>query len=260
MTAPESIGDALWERDSRGMAMVRDGRIVQANERLATWLGESLDDLRERRLADVLAPDGGDAEQLDAVSRAGTGAFEGRPIVRLTIDDRVVELSSIPVDADHRLVVFRDVTEERTIVRETRVDVSELQQLRRLAGSLAHDFNNLLSPILGFTDLLLGDPKLSEEQRSQLEQVRIAAERSRYLAAQLLAFGRNQVLKPRPTDLVEAATELEGLLGRVLRDDIELAVVLPGEPCTVMVDPAHLRPMLLNLATNAQDAMPDGGL
>lgn len=260
MIGHKSVGDALWDDGSRGMAVIHDGRIVDANDRLSGWLGTA--DLRTRRLADLLAPEGGETSPTRSTADALSGASESRLDVRVPgVEgaDRVFAMSSLALEEDHLLVVFEDVTERHRV----RAEVAHLQKLDAvgsLAGSLAHDFNNLLSPILGFTYLLMEDVGLSDEQRDQLDQVRVAAERSRDLAAQLLALGRNQVLKPRPTDLRGAAAELEGLLGSVLREDIELEMRVSEEPCTVMVDPVHLRQMLLNLSTNAQDAMPDGGV
>lgn len=257
MNSHDSIGAALWKDGSQGLAVVQEGRIVELNDRLSSWLGVA--EPATRRLVDLLAPDADDVSPT-AVEEALSGASEGWVDVRVGEQGGgpVLTMSSLPLEDDRRLVVFRDVTETRRIGRETD-HTRNIDAVGALAGSLAHDFNNLLSPILGFTNLLLETEGLSADQKHQLDQVRVAAERSRDLAAQLLAFGRNQVLKPRPTDLRAVATDLSDLLRRVLGDDIELVMQVSDEPCTVMVDPVHLRQILVILATNAQEAMPDAG-
>jgi len=363
------------------MAVMHDGRVLDANDLLATWLDVPGTDLAGRALIDLLTPDRRGSSTADMLAAVIAGPSSGPLDVRITASDdagRTLSISALGLDDGHRLVTLEDVTDQRRVGREltqwrtalekslngyhimdasgafvyanrayldmwgydsldqlrgtllsslcadpdtartivedieahgqttlefearkrdgtpfevlmaaraaqdergnnvyvaTSLDISEQRRLRgeiahlqrveavgALAASVAHDFNNMLSPILGFTDLLLADGDLREDQRRQLDQVRVAAERSRDLTSQLLAFGRKQVLRPRPTDVRETVRKLEGLITRVLRADIHLDVQLSEEPCMVMADPTQLHQMLLNLATNAQDAMPSGGV
>ncbi|MCC7072003.1 MAG: response regulator [Deltaproteobacteria bacterium] len=135
---------------------------------------------------------------------------------------------------------------------------AKMEAIGRLAGGVAHDFNNLMTVVLAYSDLLGAEP-LSAQQQADVAQVRHAAERATALTRQLLAFSRRQVLHPVVVDPSAAITSLTKLLTRVLGEDIELVTVLDPTADGVLVDPVQLEQMILNLAVNAREAMPNGG-
>ncbi|HVY28430.1 MAG TPA: ATP-binding protein [Polyangiaceae bacterium] len=135
----------------------------------------------------------------------------------------------------------------------------KMDAVGRLAGGVAHDFNNMLSVILGHTEIALAQLKPTDELYESLDTVRQAALRSAGLTQQLLAFSRQQVVSPRYLDLRALVRDFEKMLKRVIGDDIALSIVEASEPCSVRVDPVQMEQVILNLAINARDAMPNGG-
>jgi two-component system, cell cycle sensor histidine kinase and response regulator CckA len=154
--------------------------------------------------------------------------------------------------------ITRDVTERMHLEDQLR-NAQQLEAIGRLAGGVAHDFNNILSIIMGHGELLLATGGADEEARSGLLQIRRASLRAASLTQQLLAFSRKQVLQPRVLDLNEAVTEVQKMLSRVIGEDIELAGRLDPSLKAVKVDPGQVEQVLMNLAVNARDAMPQGG-
>ena len=152
-----------------------------------------------------------------------------------------------------------DLRRERIRLEEQFRQAQKMEAVGRLAGGVAHDFNNLLTVITGYSDLLLNRGDLQDQQRSALEEIRRAAERGGALTHQLLAFSRKQPLKPRSVTLNDLVFNIEKLLRRLIGEDIGL-VILPGAAeDTVRADPSRLEQVIMNLAVNARDAMPNGG-
>ena len=157
------------------------------------------------------------------------------------------------------VAVKRDITAEMETQRQLQ-DVLKLESVGRLAGGIAHDFNNLLTIILGgaefLKDNLRGAGAVSMEA---VDDIRAAGERARDLTGKLLAFARRQVIEPVPLILNVLVRDSERLLRRLLREDIVLVVNLEAGLWTTRLDPTQVEQVLLNLATNAGDAMPGGG-
>jgi PAS domain S-box-containing protein len=154
--------------------------------------------------------------------------------------------------------ITRDVT-ERVHLEEQLRNAQQLEAIGRLAGGVAHDFNNILSIIMGHGELLLAIAGGDERTRNGLEQIRRAADRAASLTQQLLAFSRKQVLQPKVLDLNEAVADVQKMLSRVIGEDIELIASLHPSLVAVKVDPGQVEQVLMNLAVNARDAMPQGG-
>jgi PAS domain S-box-containing protein len=151
-----------------------------------------------------------------------------------------------------------DVT-ERKILEQRFLHAQKMEAVGRLAGGIAHDFNNLLTVISGYTEVLLGDIPSGDPQRPALEQVRRAAERASALTRQLLLFTRRQPLEARVVDLHRVVRDMERMLTRLIGEDIQLAITPARDAVAVRVDPGQVEQVLLNLAVNARDAMPNGG-
>ena len=134
-----------------------------------------------------------------------------------------------------------------------------LEAVGRLAGGIAHDFNNLLSVILGYAQLLNDRSSEDDPHRPALEKIEHAAENAASLTRQLLAYSRQQVLEPKVLDLNAVVGKIESLLRRLIGEDIEFRFVLDPKLGRVKADPGQMEQVIMNLAINARDAMPDGG-
>src|SRR6185437_12598676 len=134
----------------------------------------------------------------------------------------------------------------------------KMEAIGRLAGGVAHDFNNLLLAINGYSELL-ADSLEAPEQRRFAEQIRAAGQRAAGLTHQLLAFSRRQVLQTRVLDLNDCVREIDDMLARLIGAGIEIRTELASDLQAVEADPGQMGQVLLNLAVNARDAMPNGG-
>jgi PAS domain S-box-containing protein len=173
------------------------------------------------------------------------------------------EASIGPVrDAAGRLVSYvavkRDVTNEMNLERQL-MQAQKMEAVGRLAGGVAHDFNNLLGVITGYGELTRRTLSDDDPRSVKVDQILKAAERAAGLTRQLLAFSRKQVLQPTTVDLNRVVVEVEKLLRRLIGEDIQLEVVAGQELRRVRVDVGQIEQVLMNLAVNARDAMPDGG-
>ena len=135
----------------------------------------------------------------------------------------------------------------------------KLQAVGQLAGGIAHDFNNLLTAMIGAADEVLQRPELAAEVMDDVRQIRASADRGAALVRQLLAFGRQQTLQPRVIAINDAITDISALLRRLLGSNVRLELELEEPGRMVRVDPTQLDQVLVNLAVNARDAMPNGG-
>ena len=155
-------------------------------------------------------------------------------------------------------VVLEDVT-EHTAIAEQFHHAQKMEGIARLASGVAHDFNNLLVIIRCYTDILLQHDGMAEESLTDLNEVRLAADRAAVLSRQLLAFARQDVVAPHAIDVRPRLLELQGMLTRIIPKELTLDVIVPEEPALVKIDPGHFDQILMNLAVNAVDAMPSGG-
>ncbi len=155
---------------------------------------------------------------------------------------------------------IRRQIEEEADLRDRLRQAEKMESIGRLAGGVAHDFNNLLTGILGFCDLLLWRAGMSDSAQRWLGEIKKAAERAADLTRQLLAFSRKQVLEPRVLDLTHVVTDLAPFFRRLVGESVEIQTVLAPDTGRVEADPGQIQQVLLNLVSNARDAMPDGGL
>jgi signal transduction histidine kinase len=184
---------------------------------------------------------------------------------RILIDGRAVpfELWASPiVDGDGRIAFAFLIAVERARQQALEAELRQLQKMEavgRLAGGIAHDFNNLLTVILGYAEILIETAREEHRSESELNAIFQAADRARTLTQQLLAFGRRQVLRPQVVDPNALITNIVGVLGRVLGEDVRLELRLDESVARVRVDPGQFDQIVLNIAANARDAMPGGG-
>jgi two-component system, cell cycle sensor histidine kinase and response regulator CckA len=284
---PESAAGAAREPLGRffadapvGIAVVdRSGRFLQANRALRALLGADPQDLVGRRLTDWLHRDdrGGvlatletaaDREEDPAAIEIRLAPPHERTLVMLC---RFAEASGGGPDADAPqpadrdggdddglTLYFIDVTERKQLEAQFAQSL-KMQAVGQLAGGVAHDFNNLLTAMIGFCDLLLLRSRPGDPSFADLMQIKQNAYRAANLVRQLLAFSRQQSLQPRVLDVTDVLVELSHLLRRLIGENIELEFVHGHDLGLVEVDQGQLEQVVINLAVNARDAMPDGG-
>ena len=155
-------------------------------------------------------------------------------------------------------IIAEDVTPQRSLEEQLR-QAQKLEALGQLSGSVAHDFNNLLSVIIGYSELLSTEPVFEGPLKTHLEAIRRAGERAASLTSQLLAFSRRQMLQPSVININLLIRETQKMLQRLMREDIEHSIKLDPGLWKVKADPNQLVQVIMNLAINARDAMPNGG-
>ena len=164
------------------------------------------------------------------------------------------------------VVTFIDVSDQRRAQEEARqleaqlLETQRMESIGKLAGGVAHDFNNLLTAIIGACDLARLRGNDPQELQRRMGDIRRTAMRATDLTQQLLAFGRKQILQPRLVDINDVINGFLPILKRLVSEAIELRLELSDEPVPVLVDPVKIEQVIVNLAVNARDAMPDGGV
>jgi len=242
-----------------------DGTILMANQALAHMLGfDSENQLLSLNLAtDIFLPgeysthlfEQPGSRKAFARTEANWRRKDGKSIA--------VEMSGRPISDDNGKflyfeVIAEDISKRRSVEHRLR-HVQKMEAIGRLAGGISHDFNNVLGVITGYSEMLFdklgGDPQVA----GLVSHILKATERGASLTRQLLAFSRQQVLDPRVVDVIHHIRSIEGLLRRVLGEDIQLKVDVSDRPIHLRVDPTQLEQVIMNLVVNARDAMPAGG-
>ena len=156
------------------------------------------------------------------------------------------------------LGTVQDITERKQMEEQLR-RMQKMEAIGRLTGGIAHDFNNLLTVINGYSEMLADELAEEDPKRELVQEVSRAGHRAAALTRQLLAFGRKQVLQPEVLNLNAVVSEMDKMLRRVIGEDIDLVTVLDPELGNAKVDPSQMEQVIMNLAVNARDAMPQGG-
>ena len=241
----------------------RDGRILEANPALARMLGyDSAEDLLKVPMSRFY-PRAGERDRI--IAQATQGRSSGSSEVEwIRKDGRGLDvrlywnLIEDPEGGTAFEVLAEDLTERKALEEQFR-QAQKLEAVGRLAGGVAHDFNNRLTVIQGQAQMLLLDLPAGSPLRQNVEAILESSERASTLTRQLLTFGRKQITRPRLLDLNEVVSRLGRVLQRLLGEDIRLGVDLTKESASVRADPGEVEQVLLNLCTNARDAMPQGG-
>ncbi len=237
-----------------------DRRYVDVNPAGCDLIGVSKRDLIGRHLDEFLPPG-----RLEHVRANWTQYIDGPPVREewetMRPDGTVVvsEASARPNFVPGLHIAFmRDVTDRKRLESEL-LSSQKLDSLGRLAGGIAHDFNNLLTGITGYASLLLERAGDDTELARDLGEIKRAADRAAELTKQLLAFGRRQMLKPSPLDLNTVLAEVGGFLQRLIGDHVEVELLPAAGLGIVRADAGQIEQVIVNLAVNASNAMPDGG-
>lgn len=159
------------------------------------------------------------------------------------------------------LIINKGSMEKQMATLEYQLCQSQkMEALGRLSGGIAHDLNNLLSPIIGYSEMVLEDLPQDHPKRDSLIIIQDAAEKAAALTRQILTFSRKQSLNPEAVDLNMLIKNITNFICRLIRSNIELKIILSDIPLSVFVDVVQIEQVLINLVTNARDAMPDGGV
>ncbi len=186
------------------------------------------------------------------------------PARTLKDEERLVAMIVSIVDSARHdwsrvIVSFFDVTDRKRL-EDQFVQSQKMESLGRLAGGIAHDFNNLLTVINGYSDWILREMKADDPLRERLGAIHRAGEQCAELTRQLLAFGRKQIVRPGPLDLNVLIGGSQSMLDRILGDDIQIRTELAPDLGTIEADRGQMQQVLMNLAANAREAMPAGGV
>jgi PAS domain S-box-containing protein len=204
-----------------------------------------------------------DPAQFESHCTAWRAAGKPTPVFQVTMmDDHVLECSGFPILSDALpngyLWLWRDVTQSHNLAERTQ-DVLRMETVGRLAGGIAHEFNNLLTVINGYSDWLLNEIAEDDPMHEDLEAIRVAGQRAAELTRQLLAFSRRQLLDMRVLDLNAVITALRSTLDNVVGEQVRLSLRLAPDLAPARADQRQMEQVLVNLASNAHDAMPLGG-
>ena len=261
----------IMEAAHEGFCIAIDGVVRYANPALERIIGEPIGKLLGMNLFAFVVEE--DRERVQDIYRRyqdGEGGLGIQPVSLKRADGEPcqVELSGGHLDYEGQpalLLVIRDVSERRQAEEQRSKLESQLQQamkmeaVGRLAGGVAHDFNNLLTGITGNVELVQMELGASDPLHEALEEISKAAQSAATLTRQLLAFSRKQLIEPKVLDLNGLIRNLHKMLTRLIGEDIDLQTI-PGKRLgAVKVDPGQFEQILVNLAINARDAMPDGG-
>ena len=250
---------AMFDIAFGGVSISADGVRLEVNPGMEAIYGMPAEDLVGRSIHELLAP--GTSEEAAAAIRENRAGRVVATIVRKDGTLREVEgvaAQIVYLGRPARITAIRDVTDERRREEEVRQS-QKLEAIGRLAGGIAHDFNNLLQVMSGSTALALRSLHDEPVLRSELGEVTAAVGRAAELTRQLLSFARNQPVTPTLVDVNDVVSDVRRLLDRVIGHEIELDIALDERRTASHLDRAQLEQVLINLATNARDAMPGGG-
>ncbi len=256
----DTIDEVFWMTDPQKQQMLY---VSPAYEII--W-GRSCDSLYRNALTWVESIHQGDRERI--LNSARTNQSSGRynetyRIVRPDgtarwIHDRAFPIRNAAGEVYRICGVAADITQRRDLEEQFR-QAQKMEAIGQLAGGVAHDFNNILTIIEGHAQLLMSDERFDADSREQMGEIFSAAERASGLTRQLLTFSRKQVMQPRILDLNEVVAGVTKMLTRVIGEDVSLQVEYSQGEREIEADATMMEQILLNLAVNARDAMPNGG-
>lgn len=251
----------FFEEAPLGIALINAQGVLQdSNAALSSMIGLPTEKIEGKDLKAIII-----AEHREAVTQAlaqiGSGetmpgameiTLRGEKVVSVQMHARKIKGS------DNIVLHFLDLSEQKRLEAQF-VQSQKMQAIGQLAGGVAHDFNNLLTAIIGFCDLLLLRHKPSDPSFGDIMQIKQNSNRAANLVRQLLAFSRQQTLRPRVQDVTDILTEVSHLLRRLIGANIELDLHHGVDLGLVKVDVGQMEQVLINLAVNARDAMDGGG-
>lgn len=258
---------ATFEQAAVGLAHLGlDGRWLRVNQKLCDIIGYSFEELSQLTLPQLIYADDLDTNREQArrlvVDEIQTYSLEQRYTRKdsslVWVNVTVSLLRDASGQPKYFIGVVEDITERKQLEEQYR-HAQKMEAVGRLAGGIAHDFNNLLTVINGYSELALHGLTEFDPLQKSIREIRKAGERAARLTHQLLAFSRQQILQPEILDLHEVITDISKMLTRLIGEDIELVIITKAGLHRVKADPGQIEQVVMNLAVNARDAMPQGG-
>lgn len=262
----------LIETSPNAIIVIRGERIVYANHAATLVSGFTGEQLMSMEFWNFVHDDFRDAARERVLARLQgepvSTSFEYR-LVGGRGEDKWVVAASVPMDYEGTpaiLVTFADITdvkraeEERKNLEAQLHQVQKMEAIGQFAGGVAHDFNNILTAIMGFAEVMAMRMEQGNPFEHHVRQILSAAERAADLTRGLLAFSRKQVLHVRPIEVCDVVNGIRKMLRRLIPEDIDFRVKAASTGMTVMADKVQIEQVLMNLVTNARDAMPSGGV
>ena len=247
--------DGFWLVDMQG-------RLLEVNETYCRMSGYTAQELLTKRILDLVTVEEiNDIEdRIQNIMNRGDARFESRHRRKDgSIYDLEVSVQYQPVEGGRLVVFLQDITEHRKLAEQLRQS-QKMEAIGQLAGGVAHDFNNILTVIMGYCGLLnMRSKKFDDTEKDAIEHISSAAEKAALLTRGLLAFSRKQVMDPKPVNLNDVVQQVQKFLVRIIGEDIKLKAVYNDATLRVLADAGQIEQVLMNLATNARDAMPEGG-
>ncbi|MFZ2654459.1 MAG: CHASE domain-containing protein [Victivallales bacterium] len=260
-TTFDAVSDAVWLLD-------REQRIVRCNKATLEFTGKDFKDILGKPCCEVIH---GTVRPLPGCPVMRMKSTKQKESQELKIGNKWFLVKADPIfdekgEISGAVHIVSDITgrklseEEKFKLEEQLHQAQKIESIGRLAGGVAHDFNNLLTPIIGYAEVLKMDLPAGDPRRDQVNEIKSAAERAKDLTRQLLAFGRKQMLELKIVDLGKVIVNFEKMLRRTIREDIRIELSIPDNVGKVRADVGQVEQVILNLAVNAQDAMPRGGV
>jgi PAS domain S-box-containing protein len=241
------------------------GELLQVNPALQKMLGyESVEELLGQNLESKVFRHAGEYQRVTELltrivefkdTEMDWKRKDGDPITVRCSGRRIDDEKGLPTYVE---VFAEDVSERRTLEKQLRM-AQKMEAIGRLSGGIAHDFNNLLSVIIGYSRIIRKALSANGELSEHAAEIEKAGQRAASLTKQLLAFSRQQVLTPVVLDLNALASDMQKMLPRLLGEDIEVSLELDPTLGMLKADQSQIEQVIMNLAVNARDAMPDGG-
>ena len=264
LKASEEKYRLLFENATDSIFVAQDETVKFPNPQLSRLLGYSYEELTSTPFRNFIHP-----EDSAMVVERHKSRLQGDDVPTVYSFRAVtksgeilwVEVNKVLITWEGRpatLSFLRDITHQKKI-EEQLLQAQKMEAIGQLAGGIAHDFNNLLTAIIGYGHLLKNDARHDVIMSAYVGHILTAADRAAILTNDLLTFSRKQIMNPQPVNLNTIIKNMENLLSRVIGEDIALSTVLTDTDLTIMADSTQIDQILMNLATNAQDAMPSGG-
>ncbi|MBC8414047.1 PAS domain S-box protein, partial [bacterium] len=256
---------AIFDNAADGILLINPeiNKTITGNRTLTEMLGYSTEELTSLMLSDIHTP-----EDLKFIEAERAASDNSSPVIIHDISvirhDGTVfqaDISYVTIEIDQQavaLINIKDITIQNKL--ETQLQHSQkLEAVGQLAGGIAHDFNNLLTAVISYGSLLRMKLPENDNMMHYINQILTISDRGALLTKSLLAFSRKQVMNIQPVSLSLLLAGVEKLLKRMLGENIEMKIQIPEDELYVMADISQIEHILINLASNARDAMPDGG-
>ncbi len=254
----------LVENASEGVIVVTSKKVAFTNPRALQILDCTKEELNTKILFDIIHPDDQNVVldfYFDTLMKEDVVLQYPFRIITGKDEPQWVLNNSVKIEWEKKtgvLNIFTDITESKKLEQQL-LQAQKMEAIGQFAGGIAHDFNNILTAIMGYGNLVKMKIKGDESLVKYIDNILTSAEKAANLTKSLLTFTRKQVTDPKPTDVNEVILNAEKLLSKLIGEDIEFSVKLNSNSLIVIVDGNQIIQVLMNLATNARDAMPRGG-